>query len=349
MGFIYKITNILNEKVYIGQTRCSVDGRWKEHIDCSYNKSSSAYDGYLHRAIRKYGVSAFLVEQIEECDNSMLDEREIYWIKQYHSMGKGYNLTHGGGGRFLYTEEELLSEWNKGKNAKEISESLGIDLSQLTARLGFLVGREEVRKRKIASTAKSNRKPVYQYGYDGRFIAEYESIDDARAKTGFGSIKRAFSKGNGVANGYQWRRYKVDSIEPYTPEPVARRIYQYALNGEYVGEFDSAESAARLFGKESGNLYAVLRGEQLSFSGFQWSLEKHDRIEPILDIEKEGIGFGKRICQLDGSGNLIKVFPSIYRAAKETNSAHASISVACRTGKMSKGYYWKYEVIQGEA
>jgi len=71
MGFIYKITNTLNQKVYIGQTKRKVGIRFKEHMAHSKEKST-----YLAHAINKYGVLNFKVEVLEECDDDVLNEKE---------------------------------------------------------------------------------------------------------------------------------------------------------------------------------------------------------------------------------------------------------------------------------
>ena len=93
MGYIYKITNLINGKVYIGQTRRTIEIRWRDHV---YDSKRSEYP--IHRAIRKYGVDNFKIEMLEECENDKLDEKEIYWIKEYDSTNsdKGYNATSGG-------------------------------------------------------------------------------------------------------------------------------------------------------------------------------------------------------------------------------------------------------------
>ena len=96
---IYKIQNIVNRKVYIGQTRISLRKRILKHISDSriYTK---ARKHYLHRAIIKYGLNNFSVEIIEHCDINNLNKREIYWISYYNSTDSklGYNCTTGGEG-----------------------------------------------------------------------------------------------------------------------------------------------------------------------------------------------------------------------------------------------------------
>ena len=92
-GFIYKITNRVNNKVYIGQTRFTIEHRFKQHIK-NYNIEHRKQALYL--AFDKYGIENFVVEQVEECPIEKLDEREIYWIAYYDSFKNGYNLTLGG-------------------------------------------------------------------------------------------------------------------------------------------------------------------------------------------------------------------------------------------------------------
>lgn len=93
MGKIYKITNDLNDKVYVGQTIQSLSKRFNAHCSNSNDKSSNMY---IKRAILKYGRKHFTITLIEECEDSLLDEREIYWISYFDSYKSGYNLTEGG-------------------------------------------------------------------------------------------------------------------------------------------------------------------------------------------------------------------------------------------------------------
>ena len=87
---IYKVTNKINGKVYIGQS-VDIGRRWHTHM-------TAKDDIYFHKAIQKYGVENFEWEVIEQCKKSELDEREIYWIEYYDSFNKGYNRTKGGDG-----------------------------------------------------------------------------------------------------------------------------------------------------------------------------------------------------------------------------------------------------------
>ena len=92
-GFIYIIRNTVNNKVYIDQTKVSVETRWKEHL-----RHAQYGDQIINRAMKKYGVDKFYIETLEICDLDIIDEREIYYIDLYDSTNKskGYNVSIGG-------------------------------------------------------------------------------------------------------------------------------------------------------------------------------------------------------------------------------------------------------------
>ena len=93
---IYKITNKINNKIYIGKS-INIEQRWKEHIRHSKNTFSRKKPP-IHRAINKYGKENFYYEILEVCNIDELVEKEIFYIKKFDSTNKkiGYNLTPGG-------------------------------------------------------------------------------------------------------------------------------------------------------------------------------------------------------------------------------------------------------------
>lgn len=95
MHYLYRITNTLNYKVYIGQT-INEKRRWQAHS--SYAKQNEPIQ-YIHRAMKKYGVENFIYEVIAQClTQEDADETEILLIQQYNSQNKehGYNVAPGG-------------------------------------------------------------------------------------------------------------------------------------------------------------------------------------------------------------------------------------------------------------
>lgn len=103
---IYKITNQINQKAYIGQSK-NISSRWRAH-----RTKYQTEDTLLYRAMRKYGIDNFSFEVIEECDIDQLNDKEIFWIEYYntHNLEKGYNLTDGGqkATKAILTEKEVL-------------------------------------------------------------------------------------------------------------------------------------------------------------------------------------------------------------------------------------------------
>ena len=104
---IYKIINISNGKIYVGQAVSHIlnhkryrpyghEGRFRCHISEAFSTKKNQ-SHFLNNDIRKYGVADFVVELIECCEISNADEREIYYIKELNSLyPNGYNLKNGG-------------------------------------------------------------------------------------------------------------------------------------------------------------------------------------------------------------------------------------------------------------
>lgn len=91
---IYKLTNLLDNKVYIGQSN-DVAERWKQHIKCGLG-IDTPQNNKLYKAMLFSGVENFTFELLEECSRDKLNEEEIYWINFYQSQDYGYNMTKGG-------------------------------------------------------------------------------------------------------------------------------------------------------------------------------------------------------------------------------------------------------------
>ena len=91
---IYKITNTIDNKCYIGQS-VDIKARWRSH---KYEAQTGESQLPLYAALREYGIDAFKFEVLEKCSlkQEILDEREHYWIEYYNSYNNGYNSTLGG-------------------------------------------------------------------------------------------------------------------------------------------------------------------------------------------------------------------------------------------------------------
>lgn len=115
---VYKITNLINSKVYIGITSW-INKRIGDHIRYSKNVNSKCRM-YLHRAISKYGFNNFTFEIIEIVNSrEELNQKEIYWINFYKSTNSvfGYNLTKGGKSNYP-SEQTILKKVKSSKKIK---------------------------------------------------------------------------------------------------------------------------------------------------------------------------------------------------------------------------------------
>lgn len=121
---IYKSTNNITGKVYIGQTTQTLEKRIKNHIKESKVETNRPFMS----AIKKYGSDNFTFETIDFATE--LNDKEIYWIDFYQSVSpNGYNITGGGQGKKMIRTDELgkrisdglknSEKWQKTKNSKE--------------------------------------------------------------------------------------------------------------------------------------------------------------------------------------------------------------------------------------
>ena len=195
---IYKITNKINGKVYIGQS-INIEKRWKQHInDPGYN---------IHNAIKKYGKENFSFEVLLECPVDMLDVWESDMINLYDCVApKGYNIVPNGKG-ISPKCREICSKWMKENNpmknpetAKRVAEKLkGTHHNRVTdyqrrvtskrmkennpmknpetaKRVAEKMrGRKELRSRTIK---RSKYTKILQYDLNGNLIREWELISD---------------------------------------------------------------------------------------------------------------------------------------------------------------------------
>lgn len=147
---IYKITNKLDCRIYIGQS-VDIKTRWSAHR-CK-NRASICY---ISNAIDAHGLDNFEFEIIEECDRDRLNDREIYWINLLNSLyPNGYNLTAGGSLYKVVSDEtrRKLSIANKGRRISDESKE-----KMRIAKLG--IRHSEETKNKLSLALKGRKKSL---------------------------------------------------------------------------------------------------------------------------------------------------------------------------------------------
>lgn len=169
-GYIYKITNKINQKSYIGKTVNSIEERWNEHKrDCKRFPERP-----LYRAINKYGIENFTIEQIEEVDINILSEREIYWIGFFRTYTNGYNATLGGDGKILY-DYDLIAELIKQKRTfQEVADIIGCCVDVVS----FVNKKYNINHEPENNFVKTSKK-VNQYDKQGNYIQSFKSYAEA--------------------------------------------------------------------------------------------------------------------------------------------------------------------------
>lgn len=172
-GYIYIITNDINGKQYIGQTTNTIKKRFAEHIYDS--KKEKEKERPLYRAMNKYGIEHFSVKQLEECDISLLNEREQYWIKKLHTYHYGYNATFGGEGVSIINYEQILNYYQQThENCPDIAKKFNCHIDTVYSVL-------KKYNINILKNSQNNsiRLPILQLSLQNEVIQTFESCHDA--------------------------------------------------------------------------------------------------------------------------------------------------------------------------
>lgn len=285
MGRIYKVTNLINGHIYIGQTKYSIQRRWKKHISDSYDEKKSNKNSYFHSAIRKYGVNNFKIELVEECEDDFLNERERFWIftlKSYVGLkdSVGYNLTLGGEGVKKYNSNIFRELWDKGHTAIEISHIIGCSIQTARSMVQNFAGYDSRVKnqRKIICTRinKEKNKPIDVYDLNGKFIKTYQSQVEAAQELDLdrGNISAVLSKRTPSVGGYQMV-YQGETPPKYTSR--IKVVCQFDKQGNFIKKHKNAEEAAKSVNGDRSLISHCCRGERKSAYGYVWTYQEEDK------------------------------------------------------------------------
>lgn len=211
---IYKITNKINNKCYIGQTIKDAETRWKEHQQHAFGKHINDQNKVLYKAIRKYGLENFTFEVLQDNITSFkeLDEAEIYWINYYNSFLKGYNQTFGGQQyHAILPIQEVIDDYKKTKSARKTALNFGIDHSTVDDILN-LNGVERYSFRQVAGQRIKISKENFEKTFDSvRDCAEW-FVENNICRTKNPESARTGLKSARSGNGYYYG-YLIENIE----------------------------------------------------------------------------------------------------------------------------------------
>lgn len=172
MAYIYKITNTLNGKMYIGKTEQTIEKRFQQH--CNDSQREGMENRPLYKAMRKYGVEFFSIEEIEQTDHP--EEREIYWIEFYGTFKNGYNATLGGDGKKYIDYDLVVATYQELQNARKTAEKLGISDDSV---FNILKLRNITPCSSAEISIRQFGKITNMYSLDGEFIQSFPSTNAA--------------------------------------------------------------------------------------------------------------------------------------------------------------------------
>lgn len=204
---IYKITNQINGKCYIGKS-VDIYNRWIRHRSRAFQEGDQQYNCYLYRSIRKYGLDNFIFEIIEECTFEDLNSREIFYIDFYHSFDKtyGYNMTRGGDGTLKQDYEEVCDLWSKGYTVSDIAKAINGSRNTVKNILKVCNANysEDVsRKRGI----KKKSYAINQYDLNSIFIKKWDSARQIERELHIdhSDVIKCCNWIHKTAGGYKWK------------------------------------------------------------------------------------------------------------------------------------------------
>jgi len=239
---VYIIVNLETEKAYVGQTRGSLETRFKQH--CEPTKASKSI---LSLSIQKHGVDSFYMESLWEspgCSQEQLDDKEIELIREYNTQApSGYNITAGGGGVKAPTEEtrNKMSESARRKFIKNP------ELRSIISRLRSVEKHTEERRKHHSETMKRKYK-------DEEFRVKMK-------KSREGSIVNDIVRENR-------RRGLIRSIEEH-PERF-QKIHMFNKDGELIQSFTHLADTERS-GLNRGSVVRCIKSGKLFKKAFYFS------------------------------------------------------------------------------
>lgn len=282
---IYKFTNKINKKVYIGQSR-DISKRYGEHLSCIRNGYENSY---FYKAVKKYGFENFTFEILEICNVSSLNEKEAYYVKKYNSFGKGgYNLTNGGDQSVTFqilnnkSLASLIKDLKEEKlSYKELSEKYKINKTMLSLiNNGHSHYNSDI-KYPIREVTNLSRGVCF-LNSDGELLYTFKSIYQAGRELGIDrrNISSAINGRNKSVSGM--RVCLEENLHEYLNKKEDIRIYkkgveQYKLDGTFIQSFDSINQAVLKTGVSKSTIKNVITGRTKKPRNFLWKRRENEQ------------------------------------------------------------------------
>lgn len=288
---IYKITNLVNDKVYIGQSQ-NIYSRWKEHKYARNKRDCFA----LYSAFKKYGLDNFSFEIVERCSFEQLNEKEIYYIAQYHSYvddmePNGYNMTKGGAISFTHVgnddQGKIVYQYDldgnfiaQYRNQNKAAKSVGLKGTSSIIRAikeertaGGFQWRDIYFDKIPPFQKKYKKKKVYQYSESGNFIKEHENTEKAAEDVGCSKslIEQCCEKHGKTGKGYQWsyeQKKDIGAVRPMIQTSKWKPVLLCDNEGNFMREFPCAKIASQELNISYGAVQHCLAGSCKTAYGY---------------------------------------------------------------------------------
>jgi group I intron endonuclease len=268
MGFIYKITNTVSKKCYIGETtEVNPEDRWKGHKQAiSKGRGCPA----LGDAVKKYGLDKFTFQVLIICFD---EDRYIYekeYIKKYNSVvPNGYNILEGGaGGGFKGKTHSDETKKRLSIIHKKLSEDPIVKKEQTERTLKQM---DEVKKAGVDWGNKVKSSEKYKKALEeGRVGGGGGNpvTDDVKLKIS-NSLKEYYS----LIPGSKKTNVIIDKHRNSMADKVGVKVQQYTLDDVYITTYKSYAEAARESNVWKSTIQGCCNGSKKTAGGFKWKLE----------------------------------------------------------------------------
>lgn len=281
MGYIYKITNILNQKSYIGKTIRDPEIRWNEHKQDNKHPNLP-----LQRAFKKYGINSFSFEIIEEVKEELLDEREKYYIKKFNTYKQGYNATLGGEGGVTHTLpkeeiEKILILWKQKYTISQISKITGHSFSAIQNHIKKTgITNEQYKKqiklnknkalKNIKLREKQNSKKENKFTKEQEKII-FEDFNNFYSCTYISKkIKCSYKKLYNFLKNFYTEEEIVARSKIKTS--LSKKYYKYTLDNIFIKEYKNREELKQDYTESQIKVIQnCARGAKKNAYGYKWS------------------------------------------------------------------------------
>lgn len=314
-GFIYLITNNVNGKKYVGQTRTTIEHRFAQH-----KSDSKKYNFPLYRSFNKYGIDSFSINELQKIEHEdknklieKLNESEIFYISSFNSkIPNGYNIVDGGNSNNGETCKIKVYCFDLyGKLLKIYDSATDIDDIDISVN-------------NVGKVCRNGT--LYSKGY----LWSYNNIiTDAELEMVHNNLKKAKEK-------------QIESVKKMNENNIGhpRKIYQFTLDGKFIREWSSIKEASLYIsnGKCTNCLSHVLSGKTHQSHGYLWSYTKEPPKEYICK------SYCRAVKQYDLNFNYIQTYNSMTEACKDLDEINVQPIMNCCKGitNQAYGYMWRY-------